>query len=179
MFVQNFLFWTQQQTLSCQRIFWGFFGLSLTTSFTVRVTELSQKSSDHSKLSWENEKSTLIFFGLEVYKMRMEVIFVLTVSTNGGRYEYAINWKLYTFLVKTREWLIVNGGEHLCKMEMIYCFHSHDSSFWRGIFTITAKLHNFWSFILKSNARNVAARIALQTFVTVFNIFSTHCHRNF
>ena len=76
-------FWDNNKLQAARGISWEYIVSSWSRSFTVRVSESGSKWKDHSMPSLETKKIMLLYCRLKVYKMRMQKIFWLTVSTNG------------------------------------------------------------------------------------------------
>ena len=65
--------------------------------FSVLWTESGPKSIDHAKQSLETEKIMFLYWRQKLYKMRMELNFWLTVSTNGELTRLCYKCKVFYF----------------------------------------------------------------------------------
>ena len=113
----------KQQAPSCQKIFLGNSFLFRTRYLLTGVTECGPNLGNHSKPSLKTEEIMLLYSRLKVYGMRMEMIFWLTVSTNG------VLTRILHFLVQVWVCLILIGGKKSSEMNMEFFSHSCGSFF--------------------------------------------------
>ena len=85
--------WDNNKIQAARRNSCEFIVFSWARSFTVRVTESGPKSRNHSIPLLDTEKLMLLYCRLEVYKMRMEMSFWLTVWTNGESTRICYKWE--------------------------------------------------------------------------------------
>ena len=97
MVVQNFLSLNNNKLQAARRIFWEHFAISWTRSFTVTITESSANSRGQSIPTLDTEKIVLLYRRLKVYKERLEMIFWLTVWTNGKSTRLCLDCKNFCF----------------------------------------------------------------------------------
>ena len=82
-FFKNFVFETTASSKLPEEFLADFLFILGRDVFTVSVTDSRPKSRDHSILLFETEKLMLLYCRLEMYKVRTEMSFWLTVSNNG------------------------------------------------------------------------------------------------
>ena len=117
-------------------------------SFTVRKIEFGSKSKDNSIPSLEAEKLLLLYSRLMMSKLKMEVSFCLTVSTNGKWTRICHKRIDFSFFGTSSVWMTVIDGEILSKKEIDFHFCFDDSSFWRNnmcLYRWTTKISVFVS----------------------------------
>ena len=108
--------WDKNKLQAAREISWEHKVLSWTRSFTVRVTVSGPKSGDHSIPSLETEKIILPQCRLNVYKIKMSMMFWLTVSTNGVSTRLSTEWRIFYFFWFSFGW--------------VFLFRSRNLSFW-------------------------------------------------
>ena len=110
MVVQKVLSLRQKTISKLPEVILGkFFAISWTRYFAVRVKKSGPKSRDHPIPSGETEKIMLLYCNLKVYKMKLEINFLLTASTNGELTRLCHKWNVFTFLTQVLVCLIVIG----------------------------------------------------------------------
>ena len=75
---------------------------------------------------------------------------------------------IFAFLAKFRVWLIAIDREICSRKEMDFLFRSPDSAFRKAMCASTAQQNMCWFLLRKKEIQDVAARFALQTFLTAF-----------
>ena len=74
--------------------------ISWIRSFTVRATESNPKSRNPSKPSLETQKIMLLYCRLKLYKTRLALVFLLTLTTNGESTRLCDKWIVFGFRFK-------------------------------------------------------------------------------
>ena len=93
--------WDSNKLRAAREISWEIFVISWTTSLKIRITESGPKPKNYSKPLLETEKSMFHYCRLKVYKLRMQMNFWLTVSTNGESTRSCHKWNDFFFFYGT------------------------------------------------------------------------------
>ena len=145
---KRFCLWDNNKLQTNGRSSWEYFVNSWTRSFTVGVTESCPKTTDYSIPSLETDKIMMLYCRLEVYKIRMEIKFWLTVSTNGESTRLCHKWNNFCLFGFTFWCAWLREVEKLIqKWRLISFFIVATRFFCKPMCTITTKQHNcrFWT----------------------------------